>query len=37
MNVVVEIGRLTDDPTTRYSQGEKQTCFVSFTIAVDIT
>ena len=35
MNSVLIIGRLSEDPTTRWSQGEKSTCFTSFQIAVD--
>ncbi len=35
MNKVILMGRLTRDPETRYSQGEKQTAISRFSLAVD--
>ena len=35
MNHVILIGRLTKDPETRYTQGEKPMCIARFTLAVD--
>ena len=35
MNLVVLMGRLTKDPTIKYSTGENQTCVARFTLAVD--
>ena len=35
MNKAILLGRLTADPTIRYSQGERSTCIASFSIAVD--
>ena len=35
MNKWLGIGRLTADPTVRYSQGDKQTAIANFTLAVD--
>lgn len=35
MNKVVLMGRLTNDPEIRYSQGENAVCIASFTLAVD--
>ena len=35
MNKAIIMGRLTKDPSTRYSQGENQMCVARFTLAVD--
>lgn len=35
MNKVILIGRLTRDPEVRYTQGDKPTCIVRYTLAVD--
>ncbi len=35
MNKLILMGRLTRDPETRYSQGDSQTAFSRFSIAVD--
>ena len=35
MNKVILMGRLTRDPDIKYSQGEKQTAIVRYTLAVD--
>lgn len=35
MNKVILMGRLTRDPDVRYSQGEKATAIVRYTLAVD--
>ena len=35
MNKVILMGRLTRDPSIRYTQGENNTCVVRYTLAVD--
>jgi len=35
MNKAILIGRLTADPTIRYSQGQEQTCVAKYTLAID--
>lgn len=35
MNTVNLLGRLTDDPDVRYTQGEHSTCIASYSLAVD--